>query len=185
MASKQPLWNPDPAATFVALDFETADRHPDSACAIGLVRVEQGEVRQTLHRLIRPPRKGMENSWVHGITWAQVANEPGFERVWREVRGLLDGAEFIAAHNAGFDKKVLNTCLVAAGQPEELRPFHCTVKLSRRVWKLPRHNLPSVCEHLQIALRHHDAASDAEACARIVIAAARELALISAAPAPT
>lgn len=183
MAAKQPHWSPDLASTFVALDFETADRHPDSACAIGLVRVERGEVRETLHRLIRPPRKTMENSWVHGITWAQVAQEPGFDRVWREVRGLLDGAEFIAAHNAGFDKKVLNTCLLAAGHPEEARPFHCTVKLARRVWQLPRHNLPSVCAHLQIALKHHDAASDAEACARIVIAAARALALQAAAPA--
>jgi DNA polymerase-3 subunit epsilon len=183
MAKNQQLWCPHPEATFVALDFETADRYPDSACAIGLVRVERGEVRETLHRLIRPPRKNMENSWVHGISWAQVAYEPGFEQVWRDVRGLLDGAEFIAAHNAGFDKKVLNTCLVAVGEPEELRPFQCTVKLARRVWKLPRHNLPSVCDHLQIALKHHDAASDAEACARIVIAAARELALMAAATA--
>ena len=33
-------------------------------------------------------------------------------------------------------------------------------------------NLPAVCRRLGIGLIHHDAASDAEACARIVIAAA-------------
>lgn len=176
MAEKNGNWAPHPAATFVALDFETADRYPDSACSIGIVRVEGGQVRQTLHRLIRPPRKEMENSWVHGITWAHVAKEPPFESVWRDIQAILEGAEFIAAHNAGFDKKVLNTCLVAAGMAEVTTPFQCTVKLARRVWKLPRNNLPTVCEHLSIRLKHHDAGSDAEACARIVIAAAQELA---------
>ena len=29
----------------MALDFETADRGRDSACAIGLVRVEYGQIR--------------------------------------------------------------------------------------------------------------------------------------------
>jgi hypothetical protein len=32
-------------------------------------------------------------------------------------------------------------------------------------------NPADVCRHLRIPLRHHDAGSDAEACARIVIAA--------------
>ena len=181
MAEKNGGWAPHPLATFVAMDFETADRYPDSACSIGIVRVEGGLVRQTLHRLIRPPRKDIENSWVHGITWAHVAKEPPFESVWRDICAILDGAEFIAAHNAGFDKKVLNTCLLAAGLPEVTTPFQCTVKLARRVWKLPRNNLPTVCEHLSIRLKHHDAGSDAEACARIVIAAAVELAQQSAA----
>ncbi|MFA5187667.1 MAG: exonuclease, partial [Patescibacteria group bacterium] len=34
--------------------------------------------------------------------------------------------------------------------------------------------LPDVCRRLKIPLNHHDAASDAEACARIVMAAMQD-----------
>ena len=40
----------------VALDFETADKYADSACALGMVRLEGGRVADTWYRLIRPPR---------------------------------------------------------------------------------------------------------------------------------
>ena len=34
---------------YVALDFETADYQPDSACAVGLAKVRGGEVVDTLY----------------------------------------------------------------------------------------------------------------------------------------
>ena len=40
----------------IALDFETSDRWPDSACALGLVRIEDGVITGEHYRLIRPPR---------------------------------------------------------------------------------------------------------------------------------
>lgn len=168
----QSQWRPRPGATFVAIDFETADRHSDSACAVGMVRVESGQVVRVLHRLIRPPRDTFEHSWVHGITWDDVAGEPEFSQLWPQISDILDGCEFLCAHNAGFDKKVLATCLQAGGHAVPSHPFFCTVQLARQLWHLPRHNLPTVCAHLGIPLRHHDAASDAEGCARIVLAAA-------------
>ena len=49
--------------------------------------------------------------------------------------------------------------------------FECTVKLAKKTWGLKRANLAAVSEFLNIPLVHHQALSDAEACARIVIAA--------------
>ena len=157
--------------TFVALDFETADRFRDSACAIGVVRVEDHRITARAHHLIRPPRAAFENTGVHGITWARVAREPAFGDVWRGVIPLLEGAEFIAAHNASFDRSVLKACCAAAGIEPPQHRFECTVKLARERWQIRPTNLPAVCERLGLALRHHDALSDAEACAGIVIAA--------------
>jgi DNA polymerase-3 subunit epsilon len=37
-----------PEQTFVAIDFETADRGLDSACSVGLVRVEGGRIVERL-----------------------------------------------------------------------------------------------------------------------------------------
>lgn len=63
---------------YVALDFETADYQPDSACAVGLAKVRGGEVVDTLYSLIRPPRRRILFTWVHGITWKDVQDSPTF-----------------------------------------------------------------------------------------------------------
>jgi DNA polymerase-3 subunit epsilon len=159
--------------TFVAIDFETADAGRDSACAVGLVRVEGGEIVRREQRLIRPPRSRFEFTWVHGITWEDVRGEPPFGRVWPELAGILEGAEFLAAHNAGFDRSVLSSCCRAADLPAPALPFECTMRLARRAWGIRPTRLPDVCGRLGIELRHHDALSDAEACARILLRAGR------------
>jgi DNA polymerase-3 subunit epsilon len=48
------------------------------------------------------------------------------------------------------------------------------MELARKTWRIYPTRLPDVCAHLGLALKHHDPASDAEACARIVIAARRQ-----------
>lgn len=159
--------------TFVALDFETADRFRDSACSIGVVRVEGNRITARAHHLIRPPRSTFELTGVHGISWARVAKEPRFADVWRKVAPLLEGAEFIAAHNASFDRSVLGACCAAAGIAPPPHRFECTVKLARERWQIRPTTLPAVCTRLGLTLRHHDALSDAEACAGIVIASRR------------
>ncbi|MFS8069667.1 MAG: exonuclease domain-containing protein, partial [Byssovorax sp.] len=117
--------------TFIALDFETADRYRDSACAVGVVRVEGNRITHRAHHLIQPPRRTFEFTGVHGISWAHVAREGRFAEVWRRVAPLLEGAEFIAAHNASFDRSVLKACCEAAGIAPPPHRFECTVKLAR------------------------------------------------------
>jgi len=157
---------------FTAIDFETADHGRDSACAVALVRVEAGRIARAESRLIRPPRRRMVFTSIHGITWADVADAPVFGELWPRLADLLEGSSFIAAHNAPFDRGVLSACCAAAGLTPPPQPFLCTVRLARRTWGLRRANLPAVCAHLGIDLEHHRAESDAEACARIVLAAA-------------
>lgn len=159
------------APTFVAIDFETADNGRDSACALALVRVEQGRIVRKEVRLIRPPRRQMLFTYIHGLTWEHVAGAPRFAEVWQELAPMVDGADFLAAHNAPFDRGVLSACCEVAGHPAPALPFECTVQLARRAWDIRPTRLPNVCDFLGIPLKHHDAGSDAEACARIVIAA--------------
>jgi DNA polymerase III subunit epsilon len=162
--------------TFVAIDFETADRYRDSACSVALIRVEGGRISERVTQLIRPPRRQFEFSGLHGITWTMVANEPTFAQAWPRLEPVLRGAEFLVAHNAGFDRSVLNACCAAAHIEPPPLEFKCTVQMARQVWSLPSARLPDVCAFLDIPLRHHDAASDAEACARIFLAAQAMLA---------
>lgn len=156
---------------FVAIDFETADYGRDSACSIALVKVLGDQIIDRAQFLIRPPRRTFEFTYLHGISWKHVANEPKFHELWPHISRKFEGAEFIAAHNASFDQSVLMACCQNADVSPPALPFQCTVRLARRTWKLRRANLPTVCTFLGIPLKHHDAASDAEACAKIVIAA--------------
>lgn len=157
--------------TFVAIDFETADYYRDSACAVGLVRVENHQIVERAYSLIRPPRKKFIFTYYHGISWEDVANEGTFCDVWPRFCHILKDIDFLAAHNASFDRSVLTKCCEVSGLEPPLTAFRCTVELARRTWNIYPTKLNNVCDHLGIPLNHHEAASDAEACALIVIEA--------------
>ena len=163
-----------PQGCFVALDFETADQGRDSACSIALVRVEGRTIVRREHHLIRPPRRTFLFTSINGIGWSQVADAPSFAELWPRLAACLDGAQFIAAHNASFDAGVLRACCEQAGLRPPAQPFVCTVQVARQAWNLRPTKLPDVCRHLGLPLRHHDALSDAEACAGIVLASHRQ-----------
>lgn len=158
-------------SNFVAIDFETADYSRDSACAVALVRVEGNRIVKRCTRLIRPPRQRFVFSYLHGITWEMVEDQPTFGELWPELAAMTAEAAFLSAHNAAFDQGVLAACCDAAGIRAPEIPFVCTVELARQRWRLYPTKLPHVCAYLNIPLEHHNPASDAEACARIVLAA--------------
>jgi DNA polymerase-3 subunit epsilon len=165
-----------PTGKFLAIDFETADRHSDSACAIGLVKVENNVIVDRKHYLIKPPRRYFQFTYIHGITWDQVRNQPTFAELWPVLQQEFADDVFMVAHNARFDAYVLSTCCRSANIKFKIKPFLCTMILARRVWRLFPTKLPDVCRFLRIDLNHHNALSDAEACARIVIEARNKLA---------
>jgi len=156
---------------FIAIDFETANNSRTSACAIGLARVSGGRIVEEAHHLIRPPTPDFRFTHIHGITWEEVAGEPDFFNVWDSIRHMFDGVDFVAAHNARFDRGVLEACCDSFGLQPPPTPYICTVELARSLWQLRPTKLPDVCRFLSISLNHHRADSDSRACAEIVIAA--------------
>lgn len=160
---------------FVAIDFETADHGADSACAIGLVRVENGRIARRVHQLLRPPRDVMYFTHIHGITLDAVETKPTFAEAWPLLQEILEGAKFIAAHNAGFDRAVLEAGCESAGLDVPRLPWVCTVRQARRTLGIFPAHLANVARVLNLPLKHHEALSDAEACARIAMLARRKL----------
>lgn len=159
------------SSSFVAIDFETANYRRDSACAVGIVICNDGQLVDSQQFLIRPTTREFVFTYIHGLTWHDVAQAPSFGELWPTLNTCLGQADFLAAHNAPFDRGVLRRCCQNHGVPMPAIPFHCTVGLARRQWGIYPTRLPDVCRYLDIPLRHHDAKSDAEACARIVLAA--------------
>ncbi len=154
---------------FSAIDFETANYKRHSACAVGLVRVEDGEITRKNAYLIRPPDRWFVFTHIHGLTWDHVASAPSFKELWPELEPFFHKADFLVAHNAAFDRAVLcETCNYYGISPPRLE-FKCTVKLARRILGIYPTKLPDVCRALGISLNHHEALSDALACAKIML----------------
>lgn len=158
----------------VAIDFETADTGADSACALGIVTIENGRIGPSAARLIKPPRRQFVFTYIHGITWNDVKAAPTFGEVWDDLEEHWRDADYLVAHNAPFDRKVLYTCCAKAGRPKPETPFLCTVRMARAHWQFKPANLAYVSEQLGITLKHHDALSDALACAAIAAQAVQE-----------
>lgn len=156
---------------FLSIDFETAGPQRDSACAIGLARVEGAAIVRRAARLIRPPR-GMSPQCqaVHGLSWNDVKGAPPFAEVIVELLDFFTGVEFLVAHNAPFDRGVFTACCEAAHFEVPAHPWVCTLALARKTQPKPC-DLASVCARLGVPLTaHHEAGADAEACARVLIA---------------
>jgi DNA polymerase-3 subunit epsilon len=93
---------------FTAIDFETATARHHSACAVGIVTVENGEIVDQYSTLIRPPNNEYLywNIEVHGIRPTDTASAPTFAELYPELRKRLHGRT-VVAHNEAFDRSVL------------------------------------------------------------------------------
>lgn len=160
---------------FTALDFELANSVYTSACSLGLVKVVDGLVVEQRHWLIRPHpyEMGVVQRRIHGISLSALANQPTFGQLWGEVAPYLEG-QMLVTHNSSFDIGVLTAiCEHYAVDGEYLDDF-CTYRSAPAAWPgLVDYKLKTLCQHLEIELNHHDAASDALASARIAIEIAR------------
>ena len=152
-----------------ALDFETSAYSANSACALGLTYIEGDSLGDSFYTLIRPPSSRVLFTEIHGLTWQDLKDAPTFGHIWPTIAQYLTKADFLVAHNAPFDRRVLMASLKAiAVAPLEI-PFLCTLKGARKAIKLPSRSLDSLCAYYQIPLNHHHAASDAHACAEIYL----------------
>lgn len=160
---------------FTAIDFETATERRDSACSIGLVRVEAGEIVATHQYLIRPVelRVAPMNYAVHRISLEQLRPAPPLPELWPLLHPFVEN-QVVVAHNAPFDVSVLEYSLRAYELP--VPAFHslCSVKLMRASHPgLDSYRLNNLAAHFGLTLTHHDSLSDALACAELTIRALR------------
>ena len=150
--------------TFTAIDFETAQGYRWSICQVGLVRVENGVITKELTLLVQPPDNYYWGKFtqIHGISAANTIRSPTFEQVWSTLAPFIEN-ELVVAHNGfGFDFPVLSETLKYYGLSTPEYQKVCT-------YKIYKSNLAALCQEHQIPLNHHDALSDAKACAALYL----------------
>lgn len=156
---------------YAAIDFETMDTIRSSVCSLSVVIIENYKITDSFYSLVKPNTR-YENPYcvqTHGLHYDDVKNAPTFPEVWKEVEKLINGCVLIA-HNVGFEKSCINACHEEFGTNNDYE-YIDTLSLSRKfLKKLPNHKLNTVCEHLNIDLKHHhNALDDAKACANVFI----------------
>lgn len=163
---------------FTVIDFETANSKRSSACALGIVVVENGIVIEENAWLIKPSDMHFEgmNIAIHGIRPEQVIHKPEFDILYNNIFKKYLENQLVLAHNASFDMSVLRACLNEYNIPFPNLEYICTVKLSQKLWPdLFNFKLNTVSDYLNFDFKHHDAFDDARACANIALNGCKEL----------
>lgn len=156
---------------FVAIDFETANSNMNSACSVGLVAVKGLEVVSEDSFLIKPPTDnfGVYNTAAHGITFEDIRHCGDFSTVYDKIMEYILGSYYVVAHSAQFDMTVLRECIKYYGLEQPDFIYLDTINLSSLFCDCDG-SLVSRAKFFGVeAENHHEALSDAEMCAGIVI----------------
>lgn len=168
---------------FVAIDFEIANAKWASACQISLVKVSAGQVSSTWVSYISPQVEYQDLGNIqygkHKITKETYLTAPNLKQLWPEIQAFV-GDLPVVAHNAQFDIGVMNQSLESWGLPSSNFQTICSQKLAKALLPEPPHTLKALTQKFEIPLlNHHDAKSDAIACAKLTLALAEMASLPS------
>ena len=162
---------------FTAIDFETANSASASACSVGLVKVADGRVVDRASWFIRPPlAHDWFNEWntrIHGIVADDLAGAALWADQLADIVAFADG-DHLVAHNAGFDMGVISGGCAASAIETPSFSYACSLQIARKTYHLDSYKLPVAAMAAGFEdFAHHDALADAEACAAIVVHAAK------------
>ena len=165
---KRRAWNNNPHDDFVAIDFETATGLRTSACALGMVKVIDGEIVQKYYTIINPIRDEytdrQPNLRIHKIPLSVAEKVETFAEIFEFIRGFIGNFKLIC-HCKGADIAILKKTMEYYG----LTGINTENVVD--TYEIYNQNLALCCESLGIPLpEHHDALCDAEACARLYLA---------------
>lgn len=159
---------------FVAIDFETANNNYNSACSIGLIAVSNNEIVEEFYSLIKPSilKFDIRNIQINKLTEDDVKDAPTFPEVWGKIKNYFNSETIIIAHNAVFDMNVLKNCLSEYDLQIPNFNYVCSIPISARLCRGQNigKSLEDRCNFFNVPLeQHHNALSDAKACAKLVL----------------
>ncbi|MCI0518129.1 MAG: DNA polymerase III subunit epsilon [Woeseiaceae bacterium] len=165
----------------IVLDTETTGLVPSQGhriIEIGCIEIVNRRLTgREFHRLVNPERdidEGAER--VHGISRADLANQPRFAEVADELLDFIRGGELVI-HNAEFDVGFLEHELKLMSHPQPLISTHAlvldTLALARQMHPGQRNSLDALCKRYAVDASKrelHGALIDAELLARVYLA---------------
>ena len=158
---------------FVAIDFETANQNRSSICSVGVVIFCNGEIDDKYYSLVRPEPNYYTLSRIHGLDRSDTDSARLFPEVWAELAPKIAGLPLFA-HNSAFDESCLRAAFELYNMTYPDYEFHCTYRGAQNFFNNhaecttpPSFGLDALCEYFGIKFDHHNALSDAYACAML------------------
>ena len=149
---------------FVAIDFEYLYlAQYDTPCAVGLVKVINNVVIEKYYSLIHQPAQEATLAPNNGITPEMLVDAPHYDKVYTRMVEFIGDLPLVA-HNASVERKVLSETPC----PDHL-PFLADGAFIDTDYLSGHRSLQALCEEYNIPLNHHNALSDAEACAEVYL----------------
>lgn len=155
---------------FVVFDVETPNMKNDRMSAIGITVIENKKIIGEYFSFVNPETNfDAFNVELTGINEEVVKDAPKFPEIWKQIQPIFENSTLVA-HNAIFDLSVLKKCLndYNISWKEEV-PYICTVQIGRKVLPNMSHKLNVMSDYFKINLNHHQADSDSNACAQILL----------------
>ncbi len=155
---------------FIIFDVETPNHFNNRMSSVGICILENNEITDEKYYLINPECEfDLFNIELTGITPEMIQGKCNFREVWDEIEGLFSSG-ILVAHNAQFDMSVLAKCLKAYDITWKCQTeYACTCTIGKKLLPdFPNHKLDTMCNILGFELDHHNALSDARACALIM-----------------
>ncbi|MCI1857970.1 MAG: 3'-5' exoribonuclease [Sporolactobacillus sp.] len=161
---------------YAVIDFETANEHRASACSLGMLKIIDGEVKDSYYSLINPETYfDPYNTYIHGITEKDVFGAPTYPKIADDIQNFIGDFPAVA-HFAPFDTGVIRDSNQRYGVHFEFDYFD-SYYLSRSLMKpkLLFYKLDQVARQLGYpSFKHHQALEDCKACAYIINKLAKE-----------
>ncbi len=155
----------------VILDTETATlRGAPHLLELGAIRVEHGEIVDQFASLVRPQVAVEPGATeIHGITDEMVFDAPDTSTVLARFREWV-GDDWMAAHNADFDARVLGFEFVRWQLEPPTGVMLDSLKLARKwIRDAPDHKLETLCSFLELEDgEHHRALADSVWCWKVI-----------------
>lgn len=91
-----------------------------------------------------------------------TATSPTFGSIWNQIEPFIKNQNLVAHNGFAFDFHCLKQTLDYYNIETPIYTGHCT-------YRIFKNNLASLCKEYNIPLNHHDALSDAMACAKLYL----------------
>lgn len=149
---------------YIAVDLENPNKKMDSITAIGIYVIHEHEIVDKSYSLINPEDDDFDPFIIEltGITPGMVKDSPTFKEYWPRIEELLRN-NVIVGHNITYDLNVISRALARYNMPVPSFEFSCTLRLSRKLLKLPSYKLSNIAKSIGINYNPHRADEDARA----------------------
>lgn len=157
---------------FIAFDFEMPTQEEPAISAVGISVVKNGKITERVYSLINPETEFSPYVVrLIGITPQMVKNKPTLPEFWEKIRKYFESGFLLVAHGIHGDLLTLLLALKKYGISFDKEiSYLCTCDLTlAESPELEHHTLDYICDSLDIHLNHHDAQSDSDGCALVLL----------------